>query len=116
MTDREKDMHIAKWLGWKNVSTRLFPCEPMGRFGNNPDKIIPNFYTSNADAVTILPALVERGYWFTLQNNADRTFSFIVGTGIWQGWELYSPTARPTISSAIVEEVIALIEKEKGDD
>lgn len=116
---RETDKKIAEWLGYKSV--KHCPCGEDCDSVETPDGIeyLRYYSEDDADAVSLLPVLVERGHTFELiggvednqylskEENRDMTYSFNI-----RDYDYYNA---PTIAAAISSAVCELIEKEKCD-
>lgn len=106
----ESDKMIAEWLGWTEHATSP-------SFMKNTKGLTrkARYYTTNdKDAITLLPVLVERGYYWFLR-------SFTATTVMMEIRDVHGdPQVRfkvePTISAAITSAVLSLIEKEKAND
>jgi len=114
MNDNQK---IAEWLGWKTNSYGYFnppDLHPMMNALHNYE--VPNYKTSNADAISLLPVLVERGWNVCLRNVdiPERTkWEFGAYKEDSEYLEIESLQLKPTIAQAISSAVLELIEKEK---
>ena len=107
---RENDNKIATWLGFSgtglpNSFGDKEPCNPFACH------ILPtpNYSTSDADAITLLPELVKRWHEVALEYNKD------IGE-----WQFYIPDLEHgvwglTISGAICAAVLELIDKEEAE-
>lgn len=115
---------IAEWLG-NLIDSKSCPkcCTPWSQIGDIDYHVnickglilwsqIPDFYNSNADAIKLLPELVERGYSPTLD-----------WSGFYDEWLFYLNQTNyldrhdgkaKTISAAICSAIIDLIEREEG--
>lgn len=90
MTSQEINVNIAEWLGWK-YSDKGY---------------IPDFYDSDADAITLLPVLAGKGWDVDLLNDGGK-WLFIAG-------EMTEYAEGETISQAICAAILELIEKGEG--
>lgn len=113
--DRETDARIAIPLGWEQCACGNPACD----FWVTPDKSqwdaeLPHYSTSDAAALTILPAMRERGLYCKI------TYFYTDDYGVWasfdeQGWSdpnhLYQGHGQ-TIAQAIIAATIAWIERQ----
>ena len=106
------NIKIAKWLGWKSDRGMLFHY--LDKDGNSVG--LPNFKTNNSDAITLLPILVERGYWVTLEtvirtinHKAEVMWNCKIETDF---GEMQLDSYASAISNSITSAVLELIEKE----
>jgi hypothetical protein len=94
---REDDKKIAEWLGWEeDISQGIAGC--------------PHYTTSDADAITLLPVLVERGYDWSL-----RTIGYAPPNTeccIYKD-DIEIVILQPTISKAITSAILELMVKEE---
>jgi len=105
---REDDAIIAEWLGWTDCRKRA-----QGEWGGfTPDNygaIIPHFTTSDADAISLLPVLVERGYNVSVSDYYLRSWVACIEQDDMDN--INSPQS-PTIAAAISGAVLELIGRE----
>jgi hypothetical protein len=107
MTDREKDKKIAEWCGWH--ITELGNIADKNKLGYIYDfgKPCPHYATSDADAITLLPELVRRGYGpYLMPYNMNQGWLL----NIFDGEQDFRGPYRPTISAAIVDAILQLPE------
>lgn len=111
---------ISQWMGrectcvtYDNGTKYWGGCAMHGN-GGRP---IP-WQTSDRRAVELLPVLVEKGYWYVLQDKEGQ-HSFMFGryaddvkAGKFPSFN-YIEQRKPAISEAITSAVLALIEREK---
>lgn len=105
MTDNEK---LARWQGWE-PHDRGGWCSPSQFWF----KSYPDYLNDDATAMSLLDTLRQKKYWYTLQNNADGTSSFVIGNGVWQDWD--NALAQDTgynVAGCIRDAVLELIGKE----
>jgi len=99
---REEDKKISNWACLLKLTGN-----PNGEWIETP-----HFTTSDSDAITLLPVLVERGYAVNLSGS-----EMVVECAIaWlHGDKVYEVSAfdRPTISAAITSAILQLIDSEK---
>lgn len=114
---------IAEWLGWRRLDGNTTPQRASRWVLNYPTSSseLPDFYSSDAAAITLLPVLVERGCSFVLRNAyCDRVF----GIDVWRRDQRDNPckifddpkcihSLEPTISAAICNAVVELIRRER---
>ena len=113
MTDNEKNKLMAEWAGWESNTNEV------GTFWNAPNSqglfrdTLPNLLYDNGAAVGLLDVLVEKGYTFKLLG-AVGNFYFEIGPFL-----LFAPIVtsenKPSISEAICEAILSLIEKERRE-
>lgn len=112
---REQDKKIAEWLGWKfsheKSAGQLYGpwywTNPPQQHGNRV--ILPKFTEYDANAITLLPVLVDRGYLPKLA---------AVHGGCWQveiykAFDLIVINNGASIAAAITAAVLLLLEKEQ---
>ena len=110
MTDNEK---LAVFAGLEPaVSIKGVKIENLYCVGN---KIcgLPNYTDSDADAITLLPMLVERGYiWSMYGGRSPENKCIKIKLYVKPDWELCCDGYGSTISVAITAAVLQLIERE----
>lgn len=119
MTNNAK---IARWLG--HDTKVCFYGEQQAIFLRNIKtpkddwQEVPDYENSDASAITLLPVLVEKGY------KPELAWVTFVTPNCWE-FIVHSPTCRekdrvrvkaPTISAAITQAILKLIESEAQDD
>ena len=110
---KEINREIAEWLDGdaRKTCTKclcnrfITPCTY-----DCPEYKPTNFYTFDAYAYTLLPVLLERGFWYQL-NGVRENHSCEIG--IVPRCEMYISLVQPTISAAICNALIQVIRKEK---
>lgn len=118
----EINKKIAKWLGW------CFVDAPVPHFRKlegvdihvRPIDMMPDYEHSDSDAVTLLPILVERGYYPALcyHESGDYKGNWVMdfGTDEYQEGISEIVCAEPTIAAAITSAIIQLIDREANND
>lgn len=103
MTDNDK-IKIAKWAGWAktNGGNWINPLTKLIKF-THP------YYSTDAEAIALLPVLVEKGYFVQMECGNDAWVRVIIGSDIVEG------CIRPTIHEAVTAAVLQVIEKEASD-
>ena len=116
---RENDKKIAEWLGW--VQSPVIKSA-----WNKPDgqglylDILPNYTTSDSDAIILLPVLVERGYCVALIGSVEDNSEMTPSENIEMTYQVAIDYHKilvhaSTISKAITSAVLQLIEKEEKE-
>jgi len=117
---RDDDKKIAGWLGWVNhrgLTTGFVMPYSYWMDGGIRHEQLPFFTTSDSDAITLPPVLVERYKalqfkWVLESQTQDDCYhcslAFLEDKLEWfeSGWQ-------PTISAAITSAILQLIDKEK---
>jgi len=113
--DRETDRKIAEWLGWE-FSHEQSPGQSFGPwYWTNPQKhgnrvILPNFAESITSAIKLLPVLLEKGYvssLFVAHSEPDQWQCDIAKSS---DYDVVARGIQPTISHAITEAMMQLID------
>lgn len=113
MTPTDKNVLIAKWLGWKSCrESKSKPWKCKKPYGEAAWEYVnlPDFYNTNV-SFDLLDVLVERGYLVTLEIEIEEPAS------AWKcrirkvNWSIL--TYSRSKSAAICEAIISLIEREK---
>lgn len=106
----EDNRKIAEFLGWRGIwqgNVSLVGVPPWSA----TEEDIPDYTTSDADAVSLLSVLVEKGYWYDMKNLAPNWTEFLIY------WDVMDkPVASGTkqsIAAAITAAVLELIAKEQ---
>lgn len=136
---REAAKKIAEWLGHTTTfneysleiqgTAGIFvhkecTCGKESRLGKKYNQVDTaplcqcNYATSDADAISLLPVLVERGFYFILQDEPPK---YKVNIGRYKedyslkGYDrmLSIEVKESTISAAITSAILSLIDKEK---
>lgn len=113
---RENDKKIAEWLQPERC---LYDYEEEFDYAAYDDSVtgekycsmeLPYYSTSDSDAITLLPALVKRGYNWKLKHMDGEVQCWLTIP------HMIAPVfyaIKPTIATAITAAVIELIEKER---
>lgn len=114
----EINRQIATWLGWKEIyqgNTALVGVPPR----QATEAEVPDFCTSDSDAITLLPEMVKRRFWYDLTSHHNGTHTVCIGvwekdkTGVIYRKYLCQADRMPAISAAICSAVFQVIRKEK---
>lgn len=105
MTSNDINRKITEWVG----STSAYEYSSKGHTPKD-------FYNSNAAAIELLPILVEKGYQFCLEDSPSTTKEKLFRFAIYKAFQdrmlELSEVFVLTISEAICEAIIQLIESE----
>jgi len=122
--NREQDERIAEWLGWTFKHSQSYGDY---YFTNGTldveycsHRLLPNFTTSDAEAISLLPTLAGRGFEPALMYRCEKH------PIVKQGWMcsifnyntaevVAAISAQPTIASAITSAVLKLIKCEANN-
>lgn len=107
---REDDIKINEWLGLK---PHIFLGDSwLITRSNGFSEVMPEYYTSDSDAVTLIPVLVERGYGVSLVAQEGVYVCDIVKPDAVPVAEIHSSDDCTSIAAAVTQALLALIEKE----
>lgn len=118
----EQDKLIAEWLGCivEPLSIARYGYCWMATPENITDAkvdgadpfvtLLPHYTTSDADAISLLPVLVERGWLVNLSNTPDG-WRCMIHKGEYGEREVFT-SIKSTIAAAITTAIIQLIESE----
>lgn len=103
--DQNDNAKIIKWLGWRRVKG----FRHVWRLPNGEQRgLTPDFVSCDSDAITILPVLVEKGYFVHMDHQGNHWW-FATRDSNPEVLRLFESTA-PTIAQAITKTLIQLIE------
>lgn len=98
---------IAKWMGWKEYQSEEHP--EIRYIDKNYIVYEGDFATSDADAISLLPVLVERGYNYKMESRKPGNVFFQIYS---HGWDAVTKfNTENTISKAITAAVLQLVEQ-----
>ena len=110
-----EDVKIAEWLGWKwHPEKKSSMHDPYWSAPYGKAKGLPAFSTSDADAIQLLPVLVEKGYAIVMLG-MKKGYALCIGFEHEQEMMdtlIEDTTPHPSIASAIVSAISELIERE----